>query len=87
MSVSDVPFETPDCHPHDRATSVWYRTVGLRAQRNQAVEIIEAEIRSAQREVLLEAAKLVLGGRGPREIARKLQEMAEETIRPTGRAT
>ena len=82
-----MPFDTTDHHPHERATSVWYRTVGLRAQRNQAVEIIEAEIRSAQREVLLEAAKLVLGGRGPREIARKLRDMAEETIRPTRRAT
>jgi hypothetical protein len=43
-------------------------------------------IRSAQYEVLLEAAKLVLSGE-PVEIARKLREMAERTIRPTGRAT
>jgi hypothetical protein len=76
-------------NPHERATRVWYRTVGLasRAQKDLAVEIIEVEIRSAQHEVLLEAAKLVLSGPGPREIARKLREMAEQTIRPTGRAT
>jgi len=51
-----------------------------------AVEIIEAEIRSAQYEVLLEAAKMELRGE-PDEIARKLLGMAERTIRPTGRAT
>ena len=44
--------------PHARAVSVWYRTAGLasRNQKNLAVEIIEAEIRSAQHEVLLAAA-------------------------------
>jgi hypothetical protein len=74
--------------PYERATSVWYRVAGLisRKQKDLAVEIIEAEIRSAQHEVLLDAAKLVLSGE-PVEIARKLRDMAERTIRPTGRAT
>jgi hypothetical protein len=71
-------------HPHERAESVWYRTAGLasRNQKDLAVEIIEAEIRSAQHEVWLEAAKLVLIDAEPVEIARKLREMAERTIRP-----
>jgi hypothetical protein len=36
--------------PHERAVSVWYRTAGLasRNEKDLAVEIIEAEIRSAQ---------------------------------------
>ena len=40
--------------PHERAVSVWYRIAGLisREQKSLAVEIIEAEIRSAQHEVL-----------------------------------
>lgn len=46
--------------PHARAVSVWYRTAGLtsRNQKDLAVEIIEAEVRCVQHEVLLEAAKL-----------------------------
>ena len=44
-------------------------------------EIIEAEIRSAQYEVLQEAAKLVLTDAEPVEIARKLRDIAERTIR------
>ena len=74
--------------PHERATSVWYRIAGLvsRKQKGPAIEIIEAEIRSAQHEVLLEAAKLVLSG-DPIAIARQLRERAERTIRPKGRAT
>jgi hypothetical protein len=73
--------------PHERATSCWYRVAGLvsREQKDLAVQIIEAEIRSGQHEVLLEAAKLVLRGE-PIEIARKLREMAER-IRLTGRGT
>jgi hypothetical protein len=67
---------------HERATSCWYRIAGLLHRKELAVEIIEAEIRSAQYEVLLEAAKLVLSGE-PVEIARKLRDMAERTIRPT----
>ena len=56
--------------PHARAVSVWYRIAGLisREQKSLAVEIIEAEVRSAQHEVLLEAARLVLCGE-PVEIA------------------
>jgi hypothetical protein len=36
--------------PHERAVSVWYRIAGLvyREQKDLAVEIIEAEIRSGQ---------------------------------------
>jgi len=54
----------PRLDPHERATSCWYRIAGLiaREQKNLAVEIIEAEIRSAQHEVLLDAARLVLSG-------------------------
>jgi hypothetical protein len=74
--------------PHERAVCVWYRTAGL-ARRNQkdlAVEIIEAEISSAQYEVWLEATKLVLIDAKPVEIARHLRALAERTIRPKGRA-
>jgi hypothetical protein len=42
-------------------------------------------IRSAQHEVLLDAAKLALSGE-PIEIARELRERAEQTIRPKGKA-
>jgi len=47
--------------PHERATSVWYRIGGLinRKQRDLAVSIIEAEIRSAQKQVLLDASDRV----------------------------
>jgi hypothetical protein len=41
-----------------------------------AVEIIEAEIRSAQYEVWLETARLVLTGE-PIEVARLLRQQAE----------
>jgi hypothetical protein len=70
--------------PRERAESVWYRTAGLASsnRKDLAVDIIEAEIRSAQHEILLEAAKLVLTGE-PIEIARQLRERAERTIRPT----
>jgi hypothetical protein len=68
---------------HERAVSVWYRTAGLvsREQKDLAVEMIEAKIRSAQHEVLLDAARLVLSGE-PVEIARQLPDKAERTIRP-----
>ena len=68
--------------PHERATSVWYRVAGLLRRKELAIEIVEAEIRSAQHEVLLEAAKLVLIDAEPIEIARQLRERAERTIRP-----
>jgi hypothetical protein len=45
--------------PHERATSVWYRVARLLRRKKLAIEIVEAEIRSAQHEVLLEAARLV----------------------------
>ena len=47
--------------PHERATSVWYRIGRLinRKQRDLAVSIIEAEIRSAQKQVLLVASDRV----------------------------
>jgi hypothetical protein len=69
---------------HARAQSVWYRVTGLasRSARDLGVSIIEAEIRHAQYEVLLEAAKLVLAGE-PVEIARELRARAERIIRPT----
>lgn len=54
---------------------------GLLRRKEIAIDIIEAEIRSAQQEALLEAAKLVLTG-DPVEIARKLHERAELTVRP-----
>ena len=69
---------------HERALSVWYRIGGLVVsgkQKELAVSIIEAEMRSAQHELLLEAAKLVLSGE-PIEIARLLRERAEQTMRP-----
>lgn len=72
--------------PHERATSCWYRVAGLLRRKELAIEIVEAEIRSAQHEVLLEAAKLVLSGE-PIEIARQLRARAESTIRPKGRPT
>ena len=74
--------------PHERAISCWYRVAGLisREQKELAIEIIEGEIRSAQHEVLLEAARLVLSGESV-EIARQLRDYAERTIRPRGRAT
>jgi len=70
--------------PHERATSVWYRTAGLvtRNRKDLAIDIIESEIRSAMHEVWLEAAKLVLTDNEPMAIARRLRELAERTIRP-----
>jgi len=64
------------------------RVAGLvsREQKDLAVEIIEAEIRSAEYELLLEVSRLVLSG-DPIEIARRLRERAERVIRPTGRTT
>jgi len=70
-------------NPRERATSVWYRIAGLLRRKDVAIDIIEAEIRSAQHEVWLEAAKLVLTAAEPIEIARKLRDLAERTIRRT----
>jgi hypothetical protein len=69
---------------HERGTSCYCRVGGLasRGQRDLAVEIVEAEIRHAQYEALLEAAKLVLIDAEMVEIVRQLRERAERTIRP-----
>ena len=72
--------------PHARAESVWYRVAGLLRRRELAISMIEAEIRSAQHEVLLEAARLVLSVE-PIEIARQLRDRAEQTIRPKAGST
>ena len=75
--------------PRDRATSVWYRIASLIGQQEIAVDIIEAEIRSAQHEALLEAERLVVEtlGRsvGAESLAKTLRERAERTIRSRGR--
>jgi len=55
---------------------------GLLRRKELAIEIVEAEIRSAQYEVLLEAATLVLIDTEPIEIARQLRDRAERAIRP-----
>jgi len=65
----------------ERATSVLVPSRRLLRRKEIAIDIIEAEIRSAQHETFLEAAKLVLTG-DPVEIARKLHERAELTVRP-----
>jgi len=67
--------------PQARVVSVWYRTAGLasRSQKDLAVEIIEAEIRSARHEVWLEAAKLMLTGE---PVARQLREKGGEDDSP-----
>jgi hypothetical protein len=75
--------------PRERATSIWYRIAGLIGQRDIAVDIIEAEIRSAH-EVLLEAEQLVVktlsqGGFGVESLAKTLRDRAERTIRPARR--
>ena len=46
-----------------------------------AIDIIVSEIRSAQREVWLEASRLVLTLGEPTEIARKMRDRAERAIR------
>jgi hypothetical protein len=47
-------------NPHERATSVWYRVAGVLRRKDLAIEIIESEIRSAIREVWLEASRRVV---------------------------
>jgi len=66
--------------PHARAESVWYRVAGLLRRKEIAIDIIEANIRSAQHDALLEAAKLVLSAE-PIEAARQLRAKAERTIK------
>jgi hypothetical protein len=68
----DVGHRAIPMDPHERATSCWYRVAGSRDQKDLAIEIIEAEIRSAQYELLLDASRLVLSG-DPVAIARQLR--------------
>jgi len=72
--------------PRARAESIWYRVAGLLHRKDLAIDIIEGEIRSAQHEVLLDAARLVLTGERI-AIARQLRERAEWTIGPKGAST
>jgi hypothetical protein len=78
-------YGQPSWTPTNARRNCWYRVAGLvsREQKDLAVEIIEAEIRSAVHEVLFDAAKLVLSDE-PIEIARRLRDRAERTIRPPG---
>jgi hypothetical protein len=66
--------------PHERATSVWYRVAGLLRRKELANEIIEVEIRLAQREALLDAAQLV-SSLDPIQAARELPARADQAIR------
>jgi hypothetical protein len=77
---SGEPVADLKLHREERATSYWYRVAGLLRRKDIAIEIIEAEIRSAQREVLLEAARLVLSVE-PIEAARELRRRAEQAIK------
>jgi hypothetical protein len=66
--------------PHEHATSVWYRIAGLisRKQKDLAVSLIEAEIRSAQKQVLLDASDRVTD-----PTAKKLlHELARAAVSP-----
>src|SRR5712691_4117295 len=61
IPLADLPFarntrsaRIQRMDPHERATSVWYRVAGLLRRKDLAIEIVEAEIRSAQQEILLE---------------------------------
>ncbi len=75
--------------PHDRATSVLYRVAGLisRQEKDLAIDIIEAEIRSAQHEVLLEAERLAVSGISGPSAAKALRGRAEQLIRLKGGTT
>jgi hypothetical protein len=68
--------------PHERVTSCWYRRPGQPRAEGSGLEIIEAEIRSAQHEVLLEAARIILSVEPPIEAARALRAKPERIIRP-----
>jgi hypothetical protein len=76
---------------HERATSVWYRVAGLLRREALAIEMIEAEIRSAQYQAFLEAELLVKRMLTDKEfgvayLLKTLRERAERTIRPTDSA-
>ena len=84
MVVTLEHVDTDHVDPDDRAELLWSRTAGLasRDRKDRAVDIIEAEIRSAQREALLEAAQLVLTNQPVVVIARQLREAADALIHP-----
>ena len=65
---------------HERAVSVWDRVAGLLGRKELVIEIIEAEIRLAQREALLDAASLV-SSLDPIQAARELRSRADQAIR------
>jgi hypothetical protein len=76
---------------HERATSVWYRVAGLLRREALAIEMIEAEIRSAQYQAFVEAELLVKRMLTDKEfgvahLLTTLRERAERTIRPTDSA-
>jgi hypothetical protein len=60
LTTGSVLVERGPMDAHERATSCWYRVAGLLRRKDLAIDINESEIRSAQYEVLLEAARLVL---------------------------
>ena len=64
--------------PHERATSVWYRIASLLRRKDLAIEIIAAEICSAQQEALRDAANRVS------DLAAKkvLHELARAAVPP-----
>ena len=82
MTTGTALVQREAMDPHERATSVWYRVAGLLRRKDLAIEIIEAEIRSAMREVWLEASRLVLTTGEPTEIARTMRDRAERAIKP-----
>ena len=86
MVVALEHVDTDRMDPDDRAELLWSRTAGLasRNQKDRAVDIIEAEIRSAQREALLEAAQLMLTSQPVVAIARQLREAADTLMQPEG---
>ena len=57
-------------------------SAGLLRRKDLAIDIIASEIRSAEREIWLEASRLVLTTGEPAEIARKMRERAERAIKP-----
>src|SRR5262245_63279028 len=86
MVVTLEHVDTDRMDPDDRAELLWSRTAGLasRDRKDRAVDIIEAGIRSAQREALLEAAQLVLTNQPVVAIARQLREAACALMDPEG---
>ena len=60
------------------------RVAGLLRRTDLAIDIIAGEIRSAQYEVLLDAARMVLSSRPVVAIARQLREAADTLMEPKG---